>query len=133
MMRTILVLALIASWALIAGRGDAAPPDAGRAVYLKYCSACHGAEGRGDGVASSTMRPRPTDLTQLAKAHGGKFPYVAVRDTIDGRKSIAAHGSSEMPVWGEVFSREKAATQHDAQVRSQVQLITDYLASIQAK
>ena len=55
-----------------AGAADA---DPGRAAYLKYCSACHGADGKGDGVASSAMRPKPADLTQLANAHGGKFPF----------------------------------------------------------
>ena len=26
---------------------------AGRPLYLKYCSACHGPEGKGDGVVSA--------------------------------------------------------------------------------
>jgi mono/diheme cytochrome c family protein len=114
-------------------RQERAEENPGRAAYLRYCSACHGTDGRGDGVVATVMRPKPTDLTQLAKAHGGKFPYVQVRDIIDGRKRTAAHGTSEMPVWGEVFREQKAAAQPDANVRGQVQLITDYLSTIQVQ
>jgi mono/diheme cytochrome c family protein len=107
--------------------------DPGRAAYLKYCSACHGAEGKGDGVVSSALRPRPTDLTQLAKQHGGKYPLVAVIESIDGQKKIAAHGDSEMPVWGEVLFKEGAmADPAAAKARGQVQLIANYVGTIQA-
>jgi mono/diheme cytochrome c family protein len=121
--------------AAMARAGDTPSSEANpsRTAYLRYCSACHGPAGKGDGVVSGAMRPPPPDLTGLAKANGGRFPYVTVRDVIDGRKHIAAHGTSAMPVWGEVFSDEKAAAQSGANVRGQVQLITDYLASIQAQ
>jgi len=103
----------------------------GRAAYFKYCSACHGADGRGNGEVAPTMRPKPSDLTQLAKKHGGAFPSALVKETIDGRKAIAAHGSRKMPVWGDVFREERTAEDPDAHTRSQVQIIVDYLRSIQ--
>jgi mono/diheme cytochrome c family protein len=131
-MRGGLLLALVVSGLLCAGRANGADTKPGRAAYLKYCSACHGTNGQGDGVVSGAMRPKPTDLTQLKKMNGGKFPSMRVRDIIDGRKPIPAHGSSEMPVWGELFGEQKAAAQPNAHIRAQVQLITDYLASIQA-
>jgi hypothetical protein len=28
------------------------------------------------------------------------FPVAAVFETIDGRKSVSAHGTGEMPIWG---------------------------------
>lgn len=133
MWRTILALTLMALCVLLARRSNGDEANPGRAAYLKYCSPCHGSGGQGDGVAATVMRPKPTDLTQLAKARGGKFPYVQVKDIIDGRKRIAAHGTSEMPVWGEIFTVEKAAGQGDAHVRGKVQLITDYLATIQVQ
>jgi mono/diheme cytochrome c family protein len=117
---------------LIARPASAENANPGRAAYRKYCSACHGADGAGDGIVSGLMRPKPTNLTELAKQNGGKFPAVRVRDIIDGRTFITAHGESDMPVWGEVFTEEKAATQSDAHVRGKVQLIADYLATIQA-
>lgn len=36
---------------------------AGERVYQTYCAVCHGRELKGDGVASSTMIPAPSDLT----------------------------------------------------------------------
>jgi mono/diheme cytochrome c family protein len=104
----------------------------GRAAFLKYCSACHGTNGTGDGVVAGLMQPKPANLTELAKSNGGTFPAKRVRDIIDGRSFVTAHGESAMPVWGQVFTEEKAATQSDAHVRGKVQLITDYIATIQA-
>lgn len=123
----------LAAIALSAAVAAGEEPQPGRADYLRYCSACHGDDGRGDGVVSGLMQPHPIDLTQLAKQHGGTFPYLQVRESIDGRKQPHAHGDSEMPVWGEVLGGEKAMAQGDAHVRRRVQAITDYLATIQAK
>ena len=123
-------LAVIITWLWIAPAGAEDSP--GRTAYLKYCGACHGENGKGDGVAATVMHPKPTDLTKLASSHGGKYPAMMVRDVIDGRKILNAHGSAQMPVWGQVFAEDKAASQHDAQVRAQVQALTEYLSSIQA-
>ena len=131
-MRTVIVMMLTAACVVSAPCAIAADANPGRAAYLRYCSSCHGADGKGDGIVGALMNPRPVDLTQLAKAHAGKFPSLQVRQSIDGRRRIAAHGSSEMPVWGEIFTEQKAATQSDAVVRGQVQLLTDYLSTIQA-
>jgi mono/diheme cytochrome c family protein len=118
---------------LMAVTAQAEDGTPGRAAYLKYCSACHGPEGKGDGIVSGLMQPKPSNLTVLASRNGGKFPTARVRDTIDGRTHLAAHGESGMPVWGEVFMEEKAIAQSPAQVRGKVQLIADYLATIQTQ
>ncbi len=119
--------------------GRAATPegsahDPGKGLYLKYCSACHGESGKGDGVVSGLMRPKPTDLTQLAKKSGGQFPFVQVMETIDGSKTVRAHGDPDMPVWGQLF-REEAGVPLDGQVevKGKLLLITEYLRSIQEK
>jgi len=123
---------LMAVALLIATGARGQDGNPGRAAYLRYCSACHGADGKGEGVVSGFMRPKPSDLTALASQNGGVFPAARVREIIDGRSRLAAHGESEMPVWGEVFTEEKAAAQPSAQVRGKLQLITSYLATIQA-
>lgn len=130
---TFLMLAALTASQLSAARAFGDEAAVGRAEYLRYCSACHGDDGRGDGVVSGLMQPRPSDLTQLAAGHGGTFPTLQVRETIDGRKQPQAHGSTEMPVWGEVLAHEKAMAQPDAHVRGQVQAIVQYLSTIQAK
>ncbi|MDX2169165.1 MAG: c-type cytochrome [Deltaproteobacteria bacterium] len=106
----------------------------GHALYLRYCSACHGPAGKGDGIVSGMMRPRPADLTHLAKRAGGTFNAAAVAATIDGRQTMRAHGDPDMPVWGEILTTEQApALDKETVARTKVLLITDYLASIQAK
>ena len=50
---------------------DAASIDAGRALYAKYCRACHGAEGKGDGPAAAALKDvKPADLSDAKWTHG---------------------------------------------------------------
>jgi mono/diheme cytochrome c family protein len=118
-----------------AAAADEAQP--GRALYLRYCSACHGAEARGDGVAGSLMQPKPADLTKLSARYGGEFPMEQVVRTIDGRQALHAHGEPTMPVWGEVLSDQhgsgdKQRPAIERRVQSSIFLIADYLRTIQA-
>jgi mono/diheme cytochrome c family protein len=112
--------------------------DPGRQLYLRYCSACHGPEGKGDGVAGSLMRPHPADLTQLAARHGGEFLMEQVVRAIDGRQALRAHGEPAMPVWGEILSEElggkgKQNPAIERRVQSRIFAIAEYLRTIQEK
>ena len=102
----------------------------GRPLYLRYCAACHGRQGRGDGPVAPALGEKPTDLTQLA-AHGEEFPLQAVVDAIDGTRTVRAHGVSEMPVWGEVFEPSSASREQKLVARSKIVAIADYLRSQQ--
>jgi len=107
--------------------------DPGRALYLRYCGACHGPNGKGDGVAGTFMRPKPPDLTLLAAENGGTFPLQQVKAYIDGTTDVRAHGDPDMPVWGEVFRAEAGWTQsRRSEVETKLTTITAYLRSIQA-
>lgn len=119
-------------WSSLASAKEPIPPA--KQAYLRYCSACHGESGKGDGVVSHLMTPRPTDLTQLAKKNNGEFPFMRVIRIIDGRETMRAHGDPDMPVWGEIFASEvPGAMNKEANIRGKVLLITEYLASIQEK
>lgn len=119
---------------MLAGVVPAAAEDAGQALYVRYCGACHGPAGKGDGIAGTFMRPKPTDLTQIAKQHGGVFPFEETVQAIDGRKAVRAHGDPDMPVWGEIFRDHPTwEMSRRASVRGTIVLITEYLKSIQAK
>jgi mono/diheme cytochrome c family protein len=93
---------------LLVGGSAYAAEDAGRTLYLRYCASCHGRDGRGDGPVAPALGEKPTDLTQIAAAHGGEFPFLAVCEAIDGTRTVRAHGVSEMPIWGEVFQSDPA-------------------------
>ena len=80
------------------------------------------------------MRPKPTDLTQLARANGGSFPFERVQNAIDGTADVAGHGSPEMPVWGQVFALHAGDNSAEvADVRGKLQLLTEYIRSLQVK
>ena len=106
----------------------------GKAMYQKYCGACHGPTGKGDGIVATFLRPKPTDLTQLAKQNHGEFPSQRTIEQIDGRTAVRAHGDPEMPVWGDVLSERMADTlERRVMVRGTTAVITEYLRSIQEK
>jgi mono/diheme cytochrome c family protein len=110
------------------------PGDPGHAMYLRYCGACHGPAGKGDGIAGTFMTPKPADLTQIAAKHDGTFPFQSVMAYIDGTKDVRAHGDPAMPVWGETFRAESAWDMgRRVEVQGKLMLITDYVRSIQAK
>lgn len=130
-----IVVSSFAAALLIGGIARAADDVAsGEAMYRRYCSACHGPSGRGDGVASSTLRPPPTNLTELAKRNGGKFPTMQVMHYVDGTDHVRAHGDPAMPVWGEVFREEAISDMtRRVEVRGKLLQIVAYLESIQVE
>jgi mono/diheme cytochrome c family protein len=91
------VRALVAG-AVVAATAAASEPG-GVVLYRRYCAACHGASGRGDGPAAGALCPAPTDLTQVDRDER------ELTALIDGRRSVRAHGSSAMPIWGVVFEQ----------------------------
>lgn len=104
-------------------------PASGEQMFMTYCASCHGKDGKGTGPAAPALKKPPTDLTLLSKKNGGKFPGNAVYVAIGGTFSVAAHGSSEMPVWGEVFGRSGS----EGQAKLRLTNLTKYIESIQAK
>jgi mono/diheme cytochrome c family protein len=103
----------------------------GQVIYTRYCGACHGREGHGDGPVAAGLTRKPADLTLLASKNGGSFPYEKVARTIDGRETTRAHGTPDMPVWGEVFA--KTAGTDAPTVDDAVKRITHYVWSIQKR
>jgi mono/diheme cytochrome c family protein len=43
--------------------GSDAQREAGKQLYLKYCSQCHGEKGDGEGYAAAHLQPRPRNFT----------------------------------------------------------------------
>ena len=132
--------AVAASFALIASTNVAARPqeslagaartDEGRKLFMTYCASCHGTAARGDGPVADTLSVRPADLTQLAK--GGPFVADRIQRIIDGRdRYVKAHGSLEMPVWGDAFKRRDGLSEEG--VKARIEAIVRYLQSVQRR
>lgn len=73
-------------------------PDSGAEDYAVYCSACHGATGKGDGAAASGLARKPADLTTLSRKNKGTFPTTKVMAQIWGY--AGAKGRGIMPDFG---------------------------------
>jgi mono/diheme cytochrome c family protein len=113
------------------GRNKTARGASGRETYNAYCASCHGLSGKGDGPVASALKTPPADLTTIARRAGGRFPAIRVFQSIEGSAMVAAHGSKEMPVWGDVF-RQSAGT-NEAQVKLRVRNLTSFIESLQTK
>ncbi|MEC9340689.1 MAG: hypothetical protein VX663_04340 [Pseudomonadota bacterium] len=121
---------LFAASALAQTDVDAQKLRAAKRDFMKYCSTCHGEEGRGDGPYTRMFRVYPVDLRLLSLNNDGKFPYDYVRQIIDGRKDVRAHGARTMPVWfDELWSSPEGSGARQALDR--IKALTDYLADIQ--
>ncbi len=101
----------------------------GEEMYVSYCAACHGKDGKGQGPAAPALKSPPPDLTTLAKRNGGKYPAAHVSAILWGKEELAAHGSKDMPVWGPVFRR--IAHSQAAEVQQRVHNITEYIEKLQ--
>ncbi len=106
-------------------------PASGKDMYMNQCAACHGADAKGNGPAAPAMKTPPTDLTMLAKNNHGKFPANHVYSSIVGDLNVPAHGSADMPMWGNVYrSMSKGSA---AEVQQRISNLTEYIKSLQVQ
>ena len=83
--------------------------SSGELEFRQYCAPCHRLEGTGDGPVAPTLNKKPADLTSLAKNNGSVFPAKEVHDFIYGTRTVASHGTREMPIWGYAFMFRQGA------------------------
>jgi mono/diheme cytochrome c family protein len=122
--------------------------DVGKSEFQSSCASCHGTDGKGKGPVSEQLKVPPPDLTILAKKNNGVFPTNAVYETIYGSKTIPAHGTREMPIWGYRFNPvinlphivdpsydalDPSRDLREAIVRTRILAVIDYLSRIQEK
>lgn len=71
----------------------AAASNAGSSAYGMYCVTCHGATGKGDGVAAAALNPKPADFS------AGAFKYDAngngTKGEVDDIKAIVRDGAAK--------------------------------------
>ena len=93
-MRTIgLGLLLLAATVTSASAADV---TATRKEFVKFCSKCHGTEGKGDGPQADALTTKPRDFTDCArmKAISDDTLFTAIKE---GGESV--HLSKDMPAW----------------------------------
>ncbi len=133
---------------VFAATAQAEDVDAAKTEFQSSCASCHGMDGKGKGPVSELLKAPPADLTVLAKKNSGVFPVSRVYEIIDGRQQLSAHGSRDMPIWGERFNPITAYPHaidptYDALdpsrglreivVRTRILAVIDYLSRIQQK
>jgi len=106
-------------------------PASGTEMYKTYCAVCHGVDGKGSGPAADALKVPPTDLTTMAARNGGKFPALKVEAMLRGESPRAAHGTKDMPIWGNLFWSLSGG--HEAEVQQRISNLNRYLESIQKK
>ena len=104
-------------------------PASGEEMYKTYCAVCHGVTGKGNGPAADALKVPPSNLTTLAKRNGGKYPAIKVAAIIRGEEVLAAHGSKEMPIWGNLFWSISGG--HEAEVQQRVANLNKYMEALQ--
>ena len=143
-MRIVLLGLSIVALAVIAcvEEASAQAMEFGKGEYLRSCASCHGPSGKGDGPIAKSLTKKPADLTRLAENNQGVFPISRVYDVIDGRVQVIIHGPREMPVWGDVYTRELSARMPrdfmakelaDAMVRVRILMLIEYISTLQGK
>jgi mono/diheme cytochrome c family protein len=103
----------------------------GKQEFDENCVACHGRDGTGKGELGAKLVKPPKDLTTIAKANGGEFPFWRVFDIVAGDTDVPGHETFQMPLYSQRMRGQEAAGLPPAHVR--VLELTHYLESIQQK
>ena len=114
--------------------------DLGKREYDSNCAVCHGLSGKGDGPYAMDVGVKGVrDLTLLTKKNEGVFPLAGVYETIDGRKLVKAHGTRDMPIWGNEYLAKAPdpvwVVPYDPEVfvRARIVALVDYVHRLQAR
>lgn len=130
----IAVFVLAAAHAAHAQTVPASPTEvteSGRATFLAHCAPCHGRDAKGRGPVAPALTTAPPDLTTLATRNGGRFARGRLSSYVLGRRRPpAAHGTSEMPVWGPLF---RALNPSESQIDIRLERLLDHLESLQVR
>ena len=111
------------------GAARAAQAAKGKVTYGRYCVACHGTSGKGDGSLAGDLRVPVPDLTTLAARTGGTYPHDRVVAIIKSGSTVRGHGTEDMPAWGDAFKNTKGIDEKTSQAA--IRNLAEYLRSLQ--
>lgn len=81
----------------------AGDPVKGKESYDNICASCHGATGKGDGVAAAALEPKPRDLSNAEFVSGLSDEHL-IKVISKGGTSVGL--SQLMPAWEGVLQPE---------------------------
>jgi mono/diheme cytochrome c family protein len=107
-------------------------PVSAQQMYSTYCAVCHGTEGYGNGPAASAMKVHPSDLTLLSQVNGGTFPANHVMTVLKFGVENRAHGTPDMPIWGDLMlTLHGTSPDNVTVVHQRIVNLTNYLKQMQ--
>ena len=131
----------VAALIVVFGVAACVPPDAPASDntpaedYATYCSACHGAGGKGDGEIAADLSKKPADLTRLSARNGGVFPTTRVMAQIWGY--AGAKGRGVMPDFAPLMGGDTVPYDGGDGIETPTPMrlvgLAEYLNSIQIK
>jgi mono/diheme cytochrome c family protein len=121
----------IGAQSALAQNKDAKDVADGQHDFERYCASCHGKEGTGNGPVAKSLAKPPANLRMLGDKYGMPLPAAKIAQFIDGRAAAKAHGTREMPVWGEQLYALGHGEQGEVGIGEIVGKIIAYLNTIQ--
>ena len=93
-MRLVSVAGLVL--AVAATAAHAADPAAAKKNFVRFCTKCHGSEGKGDGPQADALTTKPRDFTDCTRMKGidDATLFSAIKEGGE-----AVHLSKDMPAW----------------------------------
>lgn len=125
---------LIASYPIPTAPSSVPDPAHGARLYSAHCSACHGAQGAGDGPAASGMQPPPVDFTDPARAKERSVfaLYQVIEQGLDGTSMASFASLPASDRWalafyvgqfafpGQLFDSGRTRWESDPEVRGRI-------------
>lgn len=79
---------------------DASAATEGAEVFKANCVACHGEQGKGDGIASGSLDPKPANLGEVVKQAGDDYLFWRISEGKPGTSMVAWKGIlEEEQIW----------------------------------
>jgi mono/diheme cytochrome c family protein len=127
----VLASALLAPMLVAEAKPDSEAVAKGAIVYGRFCVACHGTGGLGDGPVAKDLSVPVPDLTTLAARNEGRYPHERVQRIIKSGEPLRGHGTPDMPAWGDAFKKTEGT---DARTPEEaIRSLTHYIWSLQRK
>jgi len=79
---------------------DAGAATAGANVFKANCVSCHGELGKGDGIASGSLDPKPANLAEVVKQASDDYLFWRISEGKPGTSMVAWKGIlDEEQIW----------------------------------